>query len=108
MVYGDGGQTRDFVYVEDVVHANVLACESKVAAGKVLNIAAGKSTSLNQLLDTQRIVTSTTINPIYADPRPGDIRDSVADTSLAKEILRYEPEVEVEKGLRAMLSLWRD
>jgi nucleoside-diphosphate-sugar epimerase len=108
MVYGDGEQTRDFVYVKDVVRANVLACESKVAAGNVLNIAAGKGTSLNQLLDTLGIVTSTKMNPIYADPRPGDIRDSVADISQAKELLGYGPEVGVEKGLRAMLSCWRD
>jgi UDP-glucose 4-epimerase len=104
VVYGDGGQTRDFVFVADVVRANILACVAPKAAGKAFNIAAGKGISLNQILNTLRIVTSTKNNPIYADPRPGDIRDSVADISLAKEILVYEPEVGVEKGLRAMLS----
>jgi len=104
VVYGDGEQTRDFVYVGDVVRANILACEAPNASGKAINIAAGKGVSLNQLLDTLRTVTSTAINPIYANPRSGDIRDSLADVSLARNILGFEPEVGIEKGLRAMMT----
>ena len=76
--------------------------------GKVINIASGKGTSLNQLLEILRILTSTNINPIYSDPRPGDIRHSVGDSSRAKDTLGYEPESRIEKGLKAMLSCWRD
>ena len=104
VIFGDGEQTRDFVFIQDVVRANVLACLSKVAAGKVLNIATGKGISLNQLLDVIAKVTDLKISPIYEDPRAGDIRDSVADISKAKDILGYEPMVGMENGLRAMLS----
>jgi len=104
VVYGDGEQTRDFVYVGDVVRANILACESPNASGKAINIATGKGVSLNQLLDTLRTVTSTTINPIYANPRSGDIRDSLADISLARNILGFEPQIDMANGLGAMLA----
>lgn len=106
VVFGDGEQTRDFVFVQDVVRANVLACLSKVAAGKVLNIATGKGTSLNQLLDTLERAIDVKISPIYTDPMSGDIRYSIADISRAKDILGYKPEVEMMDGLKAMLSRW--
>ena len=104
VVYGDGMQTRDFVFVEDVVRANVLACDAPKAAGRIFNIATGEGTSLNQFLDTLRTITGRVIEPIYTDPRRGDIRDSVADISQANNILGYEPHVKMEKGLRVMLS----
>lgn len=100
IVYGDGEQTRDFVFVGDVVKANILACEAPHAAGKAFNISAGKGISLNQLLDIMSIATSCRINAIYADPRPGDIKHSVADISMAKDILGYEPKVGIIEGLR--------
>jgi len=107
VVFGDGEQTRDFVYVGDVVRANVLACSAPGAAGRALNIATGRGTSLNWLLDALRRITGVEVESVYADPRPGDIRDSVADITLAKKILRFEPVVGIEDGLRDMLSCWR-
>lgn len=104
VVYGDGEQTRDFIFVEDVVLANVLACEAPNASGKAINIGTGNGISLNQLLDNLRTVASERINPIYTNPRSGDIRDSLADVSLAKSILGFEPKVGIEKGLRAMMA----
>lgn len=104
VVYGDGEQTRDFVFIDDVVRANILACEASNAAGKVFNIATGEATSLNRLLKVLGGAVAAKINPIYSDARPGDIRHSVADISLARSILGYEPKVRIEEGLRAMFS----
>lgn len=104
VVYGDGEQTRDFVYVEDVVRANILACISPGAPGLAINIGTGCATSLNQLLDAIRRVLKTDIRPIYTEPRPGDVRDSVADITLAREVLGYVPEYGLEDGLSEMLK----
>ena len=101
-IYGDGEQTRDFVFVQDVVRANILACVAPQAAGKAFNIAAGKGISLNQLLESLSIIFSRRIIPIYANPRPGDIKHSLADISLAKDILGYEPKVDIVEGLKAI------
>ncbi len=101
-IYGDGEQTRDFVFVQDVVRANILACVAPQAAGKAINIAAGKGISLNQLLESLSIIFSRNIIPIYAAPRPGDIKHSLADISLAKNILGYEPKVEIVEGLKVI------
>lgn len=103
VIYGDGEQTRDFVFVADVIMANILACEASNAAGKAFNIATGKATSLNQLLNTLSLAAAKKIIPIYSDSRSGDIKDSVADISLARRILGYEPKVRIEEGLRALL-----
>ena len=104
VVYGDGKQTRDFVFVADVVRANILACEAPKAAGKAFNIATGKGISLNELLDTLRKITGREIEPIYTDPRHGDIKDSIADITRARKTLSYEPHVEVEDGIGIMWS----
>jgi len=101
-IYGDGEQTRDFVFVQDVVRANILACMAPQAAGKAFNIAAGKGISLNRLLDSLSIIFARRIIPIYADPRPGDIKHSLANISLAKDILGYETKVDIVEGLRAI------
>ena len=103
VIYGDGEQTRDFVFVADVVRASILACQASNSAGKTFNIATGKATSLNRLLNAMSLAASTRIIPIYSDSRSGDIRDSLADISLARRILGYAPEVRIEDGLRALL-----
>jgi len=72
------------------------------AAGKAFNIAAGKGISLNRLLDSLSIIFARRIIPIYADPRPGDIKHSLANISLAKDILGYETKVDIVEGLRAI------
>ncbi|MCX8207566.1 MAG: SDR family oxidoreductase [Methanothrix sp.] len=104
VVYGDGEQTRDFVYVKDVVQANILACSSPRAPGLAINIGTGYATSLNRLLDAIRRVLKRDIRPIYTEPRPGDVRDSVADITLAREVLGYVPEYRLEDGLNEMLK----
>ncbi len=100
MIYGDGEQTRDFVYVKDVVRANILASRS---GSGVYNIASGKRTSLNQLLAIIGKIIGRDPRPKYGNSRPGDIRDSLADISHAMEI-GYRPEYSLEKGLEETIK----
>jgi UDP-glucose 4-epimerase len=103
-IYGDGEQSRDFTYVENVVMANVLACEAPRAAGEAINIGCGERVTLNRLLDDLREILHSEIEPIYSDPRPGDVRHSLADISRARELLGYEPRYSLREGLEKMLS----
>mgnify|MGYP000217451325 CR=1 FL=1 len=98
VIYGDGEQSRDFVFVEDVVRANVLAAEGD-ATGVAVNVAAGERITINELVARLNDVLGTDIEPKYDDPRPGDVRHSVADLELAQEALGYQPEVKFREGL---------
>jgi nucleoside-diphosphate-sugar epimerase len=106
-IYGDGNQTRDFTFVENAVQANLLACEAAGAAGNVFNIGTGQAISLNQTLDLFSRISSKTLQAIFDPPREGDIRDSLADISRAREVLGYEPTVLFEEGLRRTLDWYR-
>jgi nucleoside-diphosphate-sugar epimerase len=100
-IYGDGDQSRDFTYVENVVQANLLAMKApaeKIAPG-LFNIAAGGRHSVNDLFRTVRDLVGSDLEPIYADPRPGDIRHSQAGIERAREYLGYEPRVSFAQGL---------
>lgn len=101
-VYGDGGQTRDFTYVENVVRANLraLEVEPERVAGRVMNVACGERTSLLELLELISGITGRKADPIFEDPRPGDVRDSQAAVDEARNRLGYAPEVTLEEGLR--------
>jgi UDP-glucose 4-epimerase len=99
-VYGDGEQSRDFVYVENVVDAILLAAEAKGAPGLAFNIGTGDRYTLNQTLASLEKITGRVSKPKYAAPREGDIRDSQADIGLAQEVLGYHPRVVFEKGLK--------
>ena len=101
VIYGDGEQTRDFVYVKDVVRANILA--SKGCVPGVYNIASGTRTSLNELSGIIKEITGSKTEPIYSDARAGDIRDSVADVKKARKI-GFQPEYALEEGLRGMVE----
>lgn len=90
-IYGDGEQTRDFTYVKDAVDANILACESEGAPGNSFNIGGGSQISINGLHRAIRKITNSNCDPEYVEPRQGDIRDSLADISLARKILGYNP-----------------
>jgi nucleoside-diphosphate-sugar epimerase len=100
VVYGDGEQTRDFTYVDNAVQANLLACEAPGAAGKIFNVGTGQRISLNQTLELLRQFAGTQLAAKYDPPREGDIRDSQADITQAREILQYEPTVLFEEGLQ--------
>jgi nucleoside-diphosphate-sugar epimerase len=100
VVYGDGQQSRDFTYVGNVVEANLLACEAKRAAGLAINIGTGSRYTLNQTLALLEKITGRPAKAKYIQPREGDIRDSQADISLAKNVLGYNPRIGFEEGLK--------
>jgi len=99
-VYGDGEQTRDFTFVENVIDANVLAMTAKGAAGEVFNIACGERFSLNNLVERLNGIMETDLEPIYEKTRTGDIKHSLADISKASKILRYKPRLGFGEGLK--------
>ncbi len=100
LVYGDGMQSRDFAYIDNVVQANLKACSAKDAPGKIFNIACGERTNLIQVLDLLSGIFSKRIEPRFAPARAGDVKHSLADITLAKDILEYEPQIYFEEGLR--------
>ncbi len=99
-IYGDGEQTRDFIYIDDVVDAVLRAIDAPDAAGQVINIAAGERISLNQAWTALREIVGPLPDPIYSPPREGDVRHSQADISKAKRVLGYQPHVPFVEGLR--------
>jgi UDP-glucose 4-epimerase len=107
-IFGDGEQTRDFVYVGNVVQANLLACHSANAPGQVINIGTGKATSLLEVLRTLSEITGAKTDPAHQPPRAGDIRHSVAAIDRARSLLGYEIQVSFEEGLRRTLDWFRE
>ena len=103
-VFGDGGQSRDFVYVDNVVEANMRACATPGIAGRVYNIGCGRSASLLELVAALNRVLGTAIEPEFAPARPGDVRISLADITRAQRELGYEPVVYFEEGLEQTLA----
>ena len=107
-IFGDGKTTRDFVFVGDVVKANILAATAKSdAIGQVYNVASGKSVSLNTLYSRISKAVGVKAQPAYADFRPGDIRHSSADTSRARQLLGFEAELSLDKGLERTATAYR-
>ena len=107
LVFGDGEQTRDFTYVENAVQANLLACEAPNASGKVFNVGVGERISLNEVLRELGKIAGKRLEAKYEPPRDGDIRDSQADISQAREGLDYDPQVSFEKGLARTFEWYR-
>jgi nucleoside-diphosphate-sugar epimerase len=100
-VYGDGEQTRDFCHIDNAVRANLLAAgTSRKLTGQIVNVACGERTSLNQLLKYIAELAGAWIEPQYLEARAGDIRDSLADISVARELLGYQPSVDIREGLK--------
>jgi nucleoside-diphosphate-sugar epimerase len=106
-VFGDGEQSRDFTYVENVVEANLRALEAAEAQGKVLNIGCGERITLNRLIRSLEEILGIHATVNYVPPRAGDVRHSLADISQAKNILGYSPLVGVEEGLRRTVEAMR-
>jgi UDP-glucose 4-epimerase len=107
ILYGDGRQTRDFTYVGNVVQGNLLAMQADGAAGRTLNLATGRSTDLITLIAKLAEVLGIEATPLHQDPRPGDIRDSLADITLARKLLGYAPTIGLEEGLERSLAYYR-
>lgn len=106
-VYGDGQQSRDFSYIDNVVHANLLAADAAGVAGRVFNIADGRSVSLLTLIAALNRLLETSVQPLHAPPRVGDIRESLADITQARRWLGYEPQVDFHEGLRRSIAYYR-
>jgi len=106
-IYGDGGQTRDFTYVANVVDGVLRACEAPNASGQIINVATGSRISLKQLFHAMRDLVGGDVEPIYGEPRQGDVRDSQADIRKAKALLGYEPIVAFEEGLARTIEWYR-
>ncbi|MGA3031809.1 MAG: SDR family oxidoreductase [Terracidiphilus sp.] len=108
-IYGDGEQSRDFTFIANVVKANLLAVAAPAArvSGQMINIATGHRITLNETFEILCDLTGYSGKPLYADPRSGDIRDSLADITLARELLDYEPEIDFREGLRRTVDWYR-
>jgi len=107
IIFGDGEQSRDFTYIENVVQANLLAMSAEHLHGEAINIACGKRISLNQLLNVLKEILGSKLSPIYQEPRQGDVKHSLADIRKGKEILNYEPTVGIEIGLEKTVEFFQ-
>ena len=107
IIFGDGGQTRDFTYVANVVDGALRACTAPKASGEVINVATGGRISLLQLFNTVKREVTSTLEPEFRDPRAGDVRDSQADITKARQLLSYEPIVSFEEGLARTIAWYR-
>jgi nucleoside-diphosphate-sugar epimerase len=103
-VFGDGEQSRDFTYVENVIDATLLAADAEGASGRIFNVAAGSPASVNDVAAAIGRILDKPVERSFAPPRPGDIRDSWADVRAAHETLGYEPFVDLEDGLRRTIE----
>ncbi len=106
-IYGDGEQTRDFTYVDNIVKANLLAARAKNVAGEVMNFACGTSNSLNELLEIILKIMAVDIKPKYTKPMPGDVKHSSADIEKSRRLLGYTAHVSLEEGLRRTIDFFR-
>ncbi|MEP6570501.1 MAG: SDR family oxidoreductase [Acidobacteriota bacterium] len=109
VIYGDGEQSRDFTFIENVVDANLKAAESAKGVGQVINIANGERISLNQLLAEMKSLTGKTdVVADYQSPRAGDVKHSLADITRARELLGFEPRVRLRPGLELTIEWWKN
>ncbi len=107
IVYGDGLQSRDFTFVDNVVHANLLAADAPGVSGRMFNCANGRTTDLLTLLRILNELLGTDIRPVHEAPRTGDVRESLADITQARRMLGYETQVGFEEGLRRSIDYYR-
>jgi UDP-glucose 4-epimerase len=106
-VYGDGGQSRDFTYIANVVQGNLLAADAPSAVGRVLNVASGRSIDLLQLIASLNDLLGMNIQARHEPPRVGDVRESLADITQARLHLGYEPSMGFDEGLRRSIDYYR-
>ncbi|MHC4104161.1 MAG: SDR family oxidoreductase [Planctomycetota bacterium] len=107
-IYGDGEQSRDFTYIENVVQANLLAARAKQTKGEVINIACGTAVTVNEIIAMINNAAGKNVKPNYTDPRPGDVKHSLADISLAQKIIGFKPKVTFKQGLQLAIDWYRE
>ena len=103
-IYGDGEQSRDFTYIDNVVEANLLAARAGKTSGQVVNIACGQAITVNQIIALINKSLDKNVKPVYTDPRPGDVKHSLADISAAKNLIGFKPIVSFEQGLQRAIG----
>jgi UDP-glucose 4-epimerase len=106
-IFGDGKQSRDFTYIDNIVQGNLLAADAPDAVGRTINVAIGESYNLLELVDGINRALGTRLEPVFEPPRAGDVRDSLANISLARTLLKYEPTVGFDEGLRRTIEYYR-
>ena len=108
LIFGDGEQSRDFTYIANVVDANLRAAQTTRGIGQIINLANGQRTTLNELLDILKKLTGRMdVEAEYKEPRPGDVRHSLADITRACEMLGYEPHIGLKEGLQLTIDWWK-
>ncbi len=107
-IFDDGEQSRGFTYIEDVLQANWLAAQVKETHGEAINISTVNAVTVNTVVQTITELLEKNIKPVYAPPRPGDIKHSLADVSLAKEVIGYEPKISFAEGIRMAIDWYRE
>ena len=106
-MFGDGEQSRDFTYVDNVVEANLLALDAKDAPGEIFNIGCGAQVSLNDLIRKLEAILGVRAKVDYQPARPGDVRDSLAAIDLAQQHLGYTPQVSIDEGLKKTVAAFK-
>ena len=106
-IYGDGEQSRDFTYIDNIVDANLLAARAKRTQGEVVNIACGQAVTVNEIIDMINNLLGKNVKPQYTDPRPGDVKHSLADITAAKNLIDYQPKVSFNDGLRLAIDWYK-
>jgi nucleoside-diphosphate-sugar epimerase len=106
-VYGDGQQSRDFTFIENVVHANLLAARAEKTEGQAVNIACGNAVTVNKIIEMINEIVGNNVKPIYADARIGDVKHSLADITQAEKLLGYKPLVPFKDGLAIAIEWYR-
>jgi nucleoside-diphosphate-sugar epimerase len=107
-IYGDGEQTRDFTYIDNVVHANLLAAKAPRVSGEVINVACGERVSVNQIIAQINTLLGKNVAPKYVPERPGDVKHSLADIAKARELIGFEPVVSFAAGLQRAIEWYRN
>jgi nucleoside-diphosphate-sugar epimerase len=108
IIFGDGEQSRDFTFVSNVVEANILASKAQDVSGEAFNIACGERTTVNSLVNTINEVLNKNIDPVHDEPRPGDVKNSYAEISKARKMLKYEPLVPFNEGLKKTINWYQE
>jgi nucleoside-diphosphate-sugar epimerase len=108
IIFGDGEQSRDFTFVSNVVEANILASKAQDVSGEAFNIACGERTTVNSLVNTINEVLKKNIDPVHDEPRPGDVKNSFAEISKARKMLKYEPLVPFNEGLKKTINWYQE
>lgn len=106
-IYGDGEQSRDFTYIDNIVHANLLAARAKKTAGQVINVACGEAVTVNAIIGQINQLLGKDVKPIYAPTRAGDVKHSLADITAARELIGFEPVILFQEGLEKSIDWYR-